>query len=400
MDNFKLDGVRNVLILGDGNLSFSVSMIKALSRLKTFDKNVKLLVTTYDSFEDLQRKYPNCPGYIKYLSKFHNVTVKHSVDATTSLEKLVLIDTGISNSNGSNVEVTSNSNIRRFTDIIFNFPHLAIENATLHSSLLAHTIHQSMKVLSSTTLNDPVNGMIYISLAIAQGIRWKIQKMAELNHASIVCQIPFNGENQDSFPGYEIKRHHTGASFIRRVGNCVCYCIAANVESSNELHHGAIGVHETQCSEDNIKSFKNAKVNQHNLIGFGDYPNVFDFIMKLYQTINEEDLGANITKSYSSEDGCDISDTNGNCLKSKKELKREAKKRKSHTHYGDNFTIRTVPEKVKETENVLSGSGSCVSIDSGVASTRNITVYECNVCQKQFPMEQVFEMFVCSILFY
>ena len=363
--------------------------------------------------------------------------------------------------NGNNISNNGNDPVvNRFTDIIFNFPHLAIENAMLHSSLLAHTIYQSKCILTNITNNntDSINGMIYISLAVAQGVRWRIHKMAEMNQAKVVCQLPFSGETQEDFPGYEIKRHHTGASFIRRVGSCTCYCICAIDESESDVTTitdttdttGAstgIVTTATVSSDQGINGIHidtttttptTSNSNSNNSIGCVEYPNIFEFVMKIHEHFGDtNDASSNNSNNYSN---INNNNNNGNMNNgiddkldstlapqqlSKKELKKLSKKRKSHTHYGDNFTMKMIPDPTIaptmdpelslvsiEPPGSTGGNGdqnsTSSTITNSVASaptkTKTKTVYEGNVCQKQFAMEQVYmyvyiyvRVYICHI---
>lgn len=210
-----------VLILGDGNLSFSASMMSILSKSADFVSRYRILVTTYDTLEELLLKYPDCAGILRQLERYSsNVTVKHSVDATTDLRPLL-----------------TEFGVQDFTDIIFNFPHLAVENAVLHSSLLGHFLHHARAVLPTEPaapcphaaadvtpeVDRAAHGTIYIALANAQADRWRLPAMVERNQLELHQALPFDVHRD--LAGYQIKRHHNASSFVRRVGDCSCFCI-------------------------------------------------------------------------------------------------------------------------------------------------------------------------------
>ncbi len=118
----------NILILGDGNFSFSLSL---LNRLQTVSKQqvYQITATSFDSQEEIRSKYPDSIRILSDFNKDQNVSVLHDVDATKietyeSLKRRC-IETGDS-----------------YSDIIFNFPHLGKEDCIAHSSLLAHIMHR------------------------------------------------------------------------------------------------------------------------------------------------------------------------------------------------------------------------------------------------------------------
>jgi hypothetical protein len=104
-----------VLILGDGNFSFSSCFVRSLT-----SSHYSIHCTSFDSHSSLQTKYPESAHHLGQVQSESNTLVSHDVDAT-SLHKYDL---------GS------------FNAIIFNFPHLGIEDCLLHASLLAHVIHR------------------------------------------------------------------------------------------------------------------------------------------------------------------------------------------------------------------------------------------------------------------
>ena len=196
--------MKTIAILGDGDLIFSYTLSTTLQTLLPEFK-FKLLCSTYDSKLELLTKYPECKSILTKLSKVSHTSVVHSVDATKCLNGLLTL-----------------AEVYAFTDIIFNFPHLAVENAVLHKSLIAHVIYQCKAILSD-------HGILYITLAEAQAIRWCLSEVVERNDCYIFESIEFNPYT-DWGSTYNIKRHHTAQSFVKRVGKCVCYCIKKKLQ--------------------------------------------------------------------------------------------------------------------------------------------------------------------------
>lgn len=190
--------MKRILVLGDGDFSFSSTLISTLSKLPKFH-TFSFLITSFDASEVLVSKYTETNAILRSFAKLNNVSVKHGVDATVSMKELLQF-----------------AHVADFTDIIFNFPHLGTENAKLHSSLLSHFMHHARQVVSPT-------GIVYISLAFAQAERWDLEKAATTAGFSSFDTVPFDLYNSWGST-YNIKRHHNGQSFVRRIGDCACFC--------------------------------------------------------------------------------------------------------------------------------------------------------------------------------
>lgn len=69
-----------VFVLGDGNLSFSLSLANNLAK----NTNFKLLATTFLTLDELKEAYgeEKIMKTINALNAYDNVTVHHGVDAT------------------------------------------------------------------------------------------------------------------------------------------------------------------------------------------------------------------------------------------------------------------------------------------------------------------------------
>ena len=113
---------QHVLILGDGNFSFSWSLTDKLSTKNT---NFKIICSSFDSRDEVLQKYPESSFFLSKLSKFQNVTIVHGINASTSLK--------------NQLEDKESAGINH---VIFNFPHIGIENLKLHRCLLAHIFHR------------------------------------------------------------------------------------------------------------------------------------------------------------------------------------------------------------------------------------------------------------------
>ena len=200
-----------VLILGDGNFSFARSLVKKVDSTSA----VLFIVTSFDSFEECIRKYPESEGII---SNFDCGLVKvvHSIDATKSLRDQL----------PSAFLMSASS-----CTIIFNFPHLGQESAKLHSAMLAHIMYRSHEFL--TSFPSPSSSCLALSLANAQAERWRMKEMATRNEMELFDSFPFRSEH---WPGYEVKRHQSGKGFEKRVDDCAMFLfIQARVQEAEEV---------------------------------------------------------------------------------------------------------------------------------------------------------------------
>jgi len=190
--------MKRILVLGDGDFSFSATLITALFKLPDF-KSFSFVVTSFDDHDEVCSKYSETNSILMGFSKFDNVVVKHGVDATVSLAELLTA-----------------GKVSDFTDIIFNFPHLGVENAKLHSSLISHFLHHARQVLHT-------DGVVYLSLAFAQAERWGLETAVAAANFTSFDTAAFDLHNSWGST-YNIKRHHNGQSFVRRIGKCACFC--------------------------------------------------------------------------------------------------------------------------------------------------------------------------------
>eukprot|EP01040_Poterioochromonas_malhamensis_P000696 gene696-744_t len=195
------------LILGDGNFSFSYAYYEQISVLtEGISSAVKIYCTSFDSDIEIAQKYPESEKYLKSLRRDPSrVTVLHNVDAT-QLDSFPF-------HNPSESELNSSKVSSAFNEVIFNFPHLGYEDLMMHQSLIAHILHSIKQVLAP-------NAVAIISLAQSQQIGWKLNETAERLGFQFLEKIPLD---LNCWPGYELKRHHTGKSFKNRVQDCYHY---------------------------------------------------------------------------------------------------------------------------------------------------------------------------------
>lgn len=105
---------------GDGNFSFTLSLVK---RLVSYGINTNIVATSYDSYEELCRKYPEFLNIKNKLNSYEQVRIVHNINATT-LQQYNILESYC------------------YNEIIFNFPHLSKEDCNAHYSLLCHTMYR------------------------------------------------------------------------------------------------------------------------------------------------------------------------------------------------------------------------------------------------------------------
>ena len=211
--------IGNILLLGEGNFTFASALLNVLNS----DRNIiyqKITSTSYDSRNELEQKYQDIKSILKKICSYDRVLIMHNIDASKSLSDQL-----------SSVENDSNDSIeaRDFTydHIIFNFPHLGIEDAMRHSCLLAHFLDSVKSIINESSI-------VYITLTKRQCDRWKLNEMSTRNNFIVSQEVSFIAA---AWPNYESKRHHRGQSFRTRIfadDECVTYCLRLNNQHTTE----------------------------------------------------------------------------------------------------------------------------------------------------------------------
>eukprot|EP00752_Nemacystus_decipiens_P016474 g14727.t1 len=230
-------GACRILILGDGNFSFSLALARALP------PGFEIVATSFDGPVDLLGKYPESPGIVAALRSL-GVAVLHNVDATALDARVV------------EAEVTSGDGFaspaprRQYEHVIFNHPHTGTEDMRRHRSFLGHffhaVAHSNIAAEAASEFSKCVEtsvggggggggsassvadrhyrvdsilapgGAIHVTLALEQPERWGLQEQAARHGFSLAHRRRFPAEQID---GYMTKRHQTGRSFQQRVQN-------------------------------------------------------------------------------------------------------------------------------------------------------------------------------------
>ncbi|KAF4705427.1 hypothetical protein FOZ62_019123, partial [Perkinsus olseni] len=136
---------KSILILGDGDFSFSASLAEAL-------------LSPDDEEEDLDKKYGRAVEANLKILQDYNISVQHGIDAVRLPE-------------GMRGEL--------FDVIIWNHPHLGVEDAKLHQVLMAHFADSARRVLRS-------DGRVLLCLVEGQAKRWNLANLASLNGLHLI----------------------------------------------------------------------------------------------------------------------------------------------------------------------------------------------------------------------
>ncbi|CCW63479.1 unnamed protein product [Phytomonas sp. EM1] len=218
----------DVLLLGEGNFTFTYSLVKKLTKSKLFHRckpfgvstvasnddthdsdttgtaptskgkpTCFVLTTSFDSIEVVMEKYPESLPIMKYFNEKKRISVEYvgGVNATKIQESL-----------GSTYKCLN------FCPqlIIFNNPHIGIEDLYRHRSLLSHTF-ASIRTLPPLPVPGPFPiREVVLSLCDDQPLRWGLLEAAARGGFVCVAAVPLLGEE---FPDYAHARGQSDARF-------------------------------------------------------------------------------------------------------------------------------------------------------------------------------------------
>ena len=182
----------DVLLLGEGDFSFTRSLELYFGSCS----KPRLISTSFDSGEDVVKKYKDANVWLdkwrQDASGSGTVQALHGVDAT----KDILAQLG------------PTADYCKCSTVIFNFPHLGVEDAKLHGVMVAHVMMRARELLLGS--GGAGKGFFILALADAQAERWKVNDMAIRNNMPLFRQFAFRPKD---WPGYKIRRHINGKSF-------------------------------------------------------------------------------------------------------------------------------------------------------------------------------------------
>jgi hypothetical protein len=205
-----------VLLLGEGDFTFT----RALQKKHLGGSELEIVATSFDSHAEVVRKYPEVEGLLRGWKKTGEVRVIHGIDATQDLQ--------------SQIAARGEEVLGPFDTVIFNFPHLGVEDARLHGVMVAHVMSRARDLLlnggtardGEASQQSTTGGCYFIlALADAQAARWHTNVMAEKNGMPLERTFAVRTGH---WPGYEIRRHINGKSFKTRVDACSFLCYNVN----------------------------------------------------------------------------------------------------------------------------------------------------------------------------
>lgn len=163
---------QSILVVGDGDLSFSLSLATALS-------GTKITATTFDSFGVVCKKYEKASGTMVSL-KASGANVMHNIDATK-------LDTYTWNT--------------KFNRIVFNFPHIGgstPRDVVANQAMLFDFFKSGSKLLTNS------KSEIHISLRTTMFYKsWDIKTIGEKAGFKLRKKVDFN---EDLYMRYENQR--------------------------------------------------------------------------------------------------------------------------------------------------------------------------------------------------
>jgi transposase-like protein len=210
---------------------------------------IRVVSTSFDSYEDVISKYPEFDSLkqntyrLLSLNKISeqeiNIQFVHGVDSTKPISAQLIAASCDPASLRQDEDEEKGQHF--FDNIIFNFPHLGYESAVAHSSLVAHIFHTVSQLLPPPMIPASVSSLLFpipvfiLSLTETQFELWRVNDMAAHNGLVLVHSTVLIPAAYDN---YEMKRHHVGRSFRKRVDafECQHYVFALKSAYDSVLH--------------------------------------------------------------------------------------------------------------------------------------------------------------------
>ncbi|XP_057433212.1 uncharacterized protein LOC130726023 [Lotus japonicus] len=167
-----------ILLVGDGDFSFSLCLANA------FGSAANIVATSLDSYDDVTRKYKQAKSNLDQLQKL-GACLLHGVDATK-------------------MKLHSDLKMRRFDQIIFNFPHAGFYGK--EDNLLMIKMHKDLVFgfFKNASCMLRANGEIHVNHKTTTPFNnWNIEKLAMQSFLTLIECSDFKKED---YPGYNNKR--------------------------------------------------------------------------------------------------------------------------------------------------------------------------------------------------
>lgn len=171
----------HVLVVGDGNLSFSAALERACS-------GIKVVATVYDSKEVLEEKYPDAAENVEFIEDCDGV-VLYKIDAT----KL--------HSYGKRFRKIQDKD-GKFDTIVFNFPHTGRGIKDQDRNIRDNQLMLRGFFSSCHQFDDQVRVIVTLATSKPYSL-WGLSRLAAQEGFKVRECIPFDGS---IYPGYEHRR--------------------------------------------------------------------------------------------------------------------------------------------------------------------------------------------------
>ena len=240
----------SILLLGEGDFSFSYDLVRFLlfhsSQIegeakttgdvgsRTFLRVNQIVATGIDTGGEVAEKYKDSSFIIQKLKSLNHKTGKEKRDFTVAVRHGVNAILPLTADDGCD-DTTGVESPNPATLVIFNHPHLGVENARRHSQFLSHLFYS---VRNGWMKQE---GRLYLTLAIGQWERWGGQVAAQRSGLFLLDRCPFRPpylEQQQLRPYYQQRRHQTGKSFAGRAMGSETFTLssaAATTENHQSL---------------------------------------------------------------------------------------------------------------------------------------------------------------------
>ena len=192
-------------------------------------RRVRLTATGLDSYGALVTKYKDAPFLLQRLRKISlsggAVVVRHQVDAV-----VVVAAPGSDDSDVVAATTTTTTDTTAAADVvIFNHPHLGVEDAVRHAQFLSHFFHSAVTHwLRRPERSNPA--ALYLALVVGQWERWRGDAAAERHGLVVLHRSPWRpvpiGDGTTRY--FRSRRHQSGRSFAsrrRRAGGSEVFCL-------------------------------------------------------------------------------------------------------------------------------------------------------------------------------
>ncbi|KAL3661468.1 hypothetical protein V7S43_013668 [Phytophthora oleae] len=179
--------VKNILTVGDGNFSYSLSLARALGP----DSGVQLVTTSHESKKTVLETYPDGEKILEELNAMPQVTVKHEVDATDAEQMKAL---------------------GQFDRVIWNFPCVRAprgedgqnQEMEMNKKLLSDFFAHVAQILTPT-------GEVHVTHKTKKPFgQWGIENIAKTNKLRHQQSVVFD---RCLYPGYSNKKVLSKGSF-------------------------------------------------------------------------------------------------------------------------------------------------------------------------------------------